>query len=171
MPLPLLWRWHVPRVRRMRGQRSTHSTMMRFRLLCSPPTQPKLFQNTRQVTITREHLHQLLAPPTALRHHHPKRGPCIGTSSSTSSSSTSSSSLCSCSSSSGSGGGVGGDGGIDGNGSAANGRETSSSGGLAPDSKGGATPPTSVVFPYAIMEIKLADGDCCPDWVLVRWTL
>jgi hypothetical protein len=25
-----------------------------------------------------------------------------------------------------------------------------------------------VHFPYAILEIKLKDGDSCPDWVLVR---
>lgn len=24
-----------------------------------------------------------------------------------------------------------------------------------------------VAFPYAILEVKLADGDSCPDWVLV----
>eukprot|EP00983_Pelagomonas_calceolata_P132933 1161917-Pelagomonas_calceolata.AAC.15 len=32
-------------------------------------------------------------------------------------------------------------------------------------------PPSSVSFPYAILEIKLANGDSCPDWVLVRKSL
>jgi hypothetical protein len=45
----------------------------------------------------------------------------------------------------------------------------------SPDGSGCAAPATAVAglcegvvrFPYAILEVKLADGDSCPQWVLV----